>query len=94
MGDPLLLLLLLLLGLNAAAFGLYGFDKRAARRGDRRVSERALLAVAFLGGWAGAWTAMGFFRHKTRKRSFRWKLAASTVLSPSWVALWLSLPSG
>src|SRR4051812_35195529 len=60
-----------LVGVNTAAFALYGFDKRRAVRQGRRVPEAALLALAATGGSIGAYAGMGFFRHKTLKGSFR-----------------------
>ena len=66
-------------GLNLAAFLLYGWDKRAARLDRRRISERSLLLAAGLGGLLGAWVGMSVFRHKTKKRSFQAKLLAVTA---------------
>lgn len=57
--------------LSLAAFGLYGADKSAARRGARRVAESTLHIVALLGGWPGALVAQQAFRHKTIKQPFR-----------------------
>jgi uncharacterized membrane protein YsdA (DUF1294 family) len=49
----------------------YRLDKRKAVKGDRRVSERTLHLMAFLGGWPGALLGQRHFRHKTQKVSFR-----------------------
>jgi uncharacterized membrane protein YsdA (DUF1294 family) len=56
---------------SVAAFILYAVDKRAARRGGRRVAERDLHLLALLCGWPGAWMAQQVMRHKTQKRRFR-----------------------
>lgn len=45
-------------------------DKRAARRGARRVSERTLWALSLLGGALGMLVSMLAVRHKTRKVRF------------------------
>ena len=70
----------ILVVLNAASFVLFWFDKRRARRGGRRISERALLTSALISGTIGAWAAMSLFRHKTRKSSFIARMVAVTVL--------------
>jgi uncharacterized membrane protein YsdA (DUF1294 family) len=59
------------LAVNAAAFGAFWLDKRAAIRGDWRTPERTLLALAALGGWVGALAGQHMLRHKTRKEPFR-----------------------
>lgn len=57
--------------ISLVTFLAYGFDKRAARKGAWRVSEKQLLALAFIGGTPGAWLGQKVFRHKTRKTSFQ-----------------------
>jgi uncharacterized membrane protein YsdA (DUF1294 family) len=47
-------------------FGLYAADKRAARRGTRRVAERTLQFWTLAGGFAGAFAGQWMLRHKTR----------------------------
>ena len=54
-------------------FVVFAWDKRASRRGGWRVSERTLLGWSLLGGWPGGWLAMRRLRHKSVKRSFRWR---------------------
>ena len=57
-------------GLNLLTFLVFGWDKLAAIDGRSRVSERALLTLAALGGSLGALLARPVFRHKTRKQPF------------------------
>jgi uncharacterized membrane protein YsdA (DUF1294 family) len=57
--------------MSLVTYVAYGWDKRRAGRGGRRVSEQALHLMALLGGWPGAWIAGRQFRHKSRKLSFR-----------------------
>lgn len=67
---------------NVAAFGFYGFDKRRAQSGGRRVPEAVLHALTAAGGAVGAFAAMRYFRHKTIKGSFRvvfWALVVFQV---------------
>lgn len=65
-----------LLALNIAAFAAFGVDKRRARRGEWRVSERTLFLLALLGGSLGAVCGMCAFHHKTKHRYFLWGLPA------------------
>ncbi len=76
--------------LNVVTLLVFGFDKWRSRGDGRRVSERALLWFVFLGGWIGAWLAMGWFRHKTQKQPFRRYAIAWTVLNPFWLLVWWS----
>ena len=57
--------------MSFVCFIAYGLDKRQAANGGRRVSERTLHLVAFLGGWPGALIGQRQFRHKTQKVTFR-----------------------
>ena len=56
---------------SLVAFIAYGFDKRWARTGKRRVPEQTLHVMSLLGGWPGALAGQRLFRHKTQKLSFR-----------------------
>ena len=73
---------------NLAAFVLMGMDKRRARRGEWRISEKALFLPAVLGGAPGGVLGMQMFRHKTRHWYFRWGFPALLVLQAG-LALWL-----
>ena len=57
--------------INLCAFGAFAWDKRRARAGGWRLSERFLLQIALIGGTAGAMAAQQMLRHKTRKEPFR-----------------------
>ena len=57
--------------MSLTAFVTYGIDKRRARTDRRRVPEKTLHLIAFLGGWPGALAGQRVFRHKTQKLSFR-----------------------
>ncbi len=57
--------------INAITYFLFGFDKRAAERGDSRIPEKTLLLASALGGSVGAVMAQRRFRHKTQKQPFK-----------------------
>ena len=78
------LLALYLATVNLAAFALMGADKRRARRGRWRISEKALFLPALFGGALGGLLGMRLFRHKTRHLSFN-------ILIPLSIALWAAL---
>jgi uncharacterized membrane protein YsdA (DUF1294 family) len=61
---------ILVVAASGISFVTYGFDKRRAGSGGRRVRERTLHLLAFSGGWPGALLAQRHFRHKTKKTPF------------------------
>ena len=68
-----------LLLVNLAGFLLMGLDKRRARRGAWRISEKALVLPAVLGGSLGSIVGMRTFRHKTKHWYFRYGLPALLI---------------
>ena len=64
------LLIWYLILMNVAGFLSMFLDKRRARRGKYRISERFLFLIAALGGSAGSLAGMYLFRHKTRHKRF------------------------
>ena len=73
-----------LAGMNLITFIVYAYDKHIAQqnRGKRRVPERTLILLAFLGGCIGAALGMVLCRHKTKHAKF-------LVLVPLSVILWV-----
>lgn len=69
-----------LAAVNLAAFALMGLDKRRARRGDWRISEKALFLPAVLGGALGGLLGMRVFRHKTKHWYFRFGMPALLIV--------------
>jgi len=55
---------------SIVTFAVYGFDKRRAVHGGRRVPERTLHVLELLGGWPGAIAGQIIFRHKLRKLTY------------------------
>ena len=66
---------------NVIVFAAYGIDKLKAVCGGWRISEKALLTMAFLMGGVGAYLGMLAFRHKTRKPLFRISVPIAILLN-------------
>lgn len=60
-----------LLFINILSFAMFGIDKYKAVHNQWRISEKALLTIATLGGSVGAYIGMHFFHHKTLHWKFR-----------------------
>jgi uncharacterized membrane protein YsdA (DUF1294 family) len=60
---------------------LFGADKRAARRGDRRIPEATLHALSMVGGGPGALVGRQVLRHKSRHREFAATIAIGIVVA-------------
>ncbi|MED3661970.1 DUF1294 domain-containing protein [Ureibacillus terrenus] len=58
------------ISISAICFALMGIDKSRAKRKKWRISEKALLMSAILGGACGGLIAMVLFRHKTKHAIF------------------------
>lgn len=56
--------------LSAIAFGAFAWDKWSAKQGRRRIPEKTLLWMSWLGGFPGAFAASSMLRHKTQKYPF------------------------
>lgn len=77
--------------LSIWAFIAMGFDKKQAQKRNRRVPEKNLWLLALLGGGIGAYAGMQFFRHKTRKTTFR---IGFLLLAAADIVILLSLAGG
>ena len=55
---------------NLIAYILYATDKYKSKKTRWRISERALIISALVGGSVGALLAMKMFRHKTKHKKF------------------------
>lgn len=71
MDTPLIFTLLLI---NTLAFILFKIDKRNSILGKRRISELTLCFVTLIGGTVGSLMSMQIYRHKTKKKSFIFKI--------------------
>lgn len=64
------IILIYLLVINAITFFTMGIDKWKAKKAKRRIPEKTLFTLVFLGGGIGGILAMYVFRHKNRKTRF------------------------
>lgn len=78
--------------LSLFSFLQYGWDKLAATRNTRRVPEKQLRQLDWLGGWPGGLLAQKVFKHKRRKRDYMlrfWLVVAThAALWTTIVAVW------
>ena len=74
---------------NLIVFVVYALDKRKAKRGDWRISEKALLLMAAFMGGAGALFGMRIFRHKTKHLKFKIGVPLLLVLNIAVIALFI-----
>lgn len=58
------------LAMSLVTLVVYAADKRSARRGDWRISEKGLHFLELACGWPGALLAQGWFRHKITKPGY------------------------
>ena len=63
-----------LLLINTLAFFLFKIDKKNSILGKRRISELTLCFVTLIGGTVGSLMSMQIYRHKTKKKSFIFKI--------------------
>ena len=83
-----MILLIAMLVMSLISFLMMGWDKRCAKRGSWRVSEKALFLSAILMGAIGGTIGMNVFRHKTKHWYFKLffpLLAAIQILLVIWL---------
>ena len=59
-------IIIYLSAMSLLTFILFGADKHKARAHKWRIPEKTLLGLSLLGGFAGGFLGMEFFRHKTK----------------------------
>lgn len=67
-------------------FIFYAADKTKAKKGEWRISEATLITLSFIGGSAGAITAMQMLHHKTRNLKFKICVPLSLILHIAFIA--------
>lgn len=58
------------ISINLLTFIIFGFDKLLAIKNKRRISEKTLLLLSFIGGCFLEFIGMFLYRHKTKKIKF------------------------
>ena len=66
--------------LNIVSAAIVVKDKNAAIKKKKRISEKALILIAVLGGGIGMYLAMITVRHKTRHSLFMLGVPAITII--------------
>ncbi|WP_245830904.1 DUF1294 domain-containing protein [Sediminibacillus massiliensis] len=69
--DYFLLVFGYMLVMSLISFLVMGSDKRRSKKRKWRIPEKNIWLISILGGAAGSYLGMYFFRHKTRHTSFR-----------------------
>lgn len=87
-------MLLFYLVWNLIVLGLYGTDKRRAKQGKWRISEKTLLLAAVFMGGLGALFGMSVFRHKTQHLKFKLGVPAAAVVNLAAVFAYIFLIRG
>lgn len=66
---------------NIFSFVLFGIDKLYAKGRMKRISEKTLIFISFMGGGMGSLLGMKIFRHKTLHMKFRILIPISAIVS-------------
>ena len=82
-------MLIYLLCINIFGFFIMWLDKRKAKKGTWRISEKTLFLVTALGGGIGTIAGMYTFRHKTQKLNFVIGFPFITILEIIAIVYWL-----
>ncbi|MFD2926183.1 DUF1294 domain-containing protein [Halobacillus naozhouensis] len=79
---------------STALFILMGYDKRKAKKGQWRVTEKRLWLFALMGGACGGVAGMRVFRHKLNYSRFRigWSILAVIQLVGLLMLMWFYFP--
>lgn len=72
--------------INIITFFSYGIDKYKAKKHKWRISEKALIGLGAIGGFAGAIAGMKLFRHKTKHMKFMIGVPAIAVI---WIVVFV-----
>lgn len=68
--DKGIIVLIYLAVISLVAVVITIYDKAAAKKGKRRISEKALMLTGFFGGATAMYAVMNAIRHKTKHKKF------------------------
>ena len=74
------ILFIIIIIMSVLSFSIMGIDKRRAKRGKWRISEKTLFLSALLGGAIGGTVGMLVFHHKTKHWYFKFGFPLLAVL--------------
>ncbi|MBO5183052.1 MAG: DUF1294 domain-containing protein [Bacilli bacterium] len=66
--------------INIITLITYKIDKQKSKENKRRISEKTLITLAFIGGALGAHIGMYTFHHKTKKIKFKLLIPLSLIM--------------
>lgn len=69
---------------------VWGVDKFLAKAELKRIPERWLYTLAFIGGFPGAMAGMYLFHHKTNIPKFRWVIGGAAILHAASIVIVLA----
>ena len=70
--NPMFFFIAYLLVINIYGLCIMGIDKWKSSHKSRRIPEKILFIVAFIGGAAGIYSGMKVFHHKTLHNKFKY----------------------
>ena len=84
--NPLFIYLIII---NIIGLTIMYVDKKKAINGKYRISEKNLWGIAVIGGAGGCLAGMYFFRHKTKRWSFKTGFIVLVLLQCVFLVKWL-----
>jgi len=67
--------------INIYGLSIMGIDKWKASLKGRRIPERVLFTIAFIGGSAGVYLGMRLFHHKTLHNKFKYGIPVILIVN-------------
>ncbi|WP_407269092.1 DUF1294 domain-containing protein [Radiobacillus sp. PE A8.2] len=66
--------------INIVAYAVMGIDKKRAKSGEWRISEKTIWTITIIGGATGSWVGMSGFRHKTKHIQFKYGVPLLSIV--------------